>query len=79
MHFQNALVFFLGTLLNIVYAQTQVSVSYDQVYDNAAEPIVNIACSNSFGSLTTLGQIPAFANVCALSISLPLALFSSTS
>jgi len=66
MHFQNTFIF-LGTFITNVYAQTQVSVSYDQVYDNAAEPIANVACSNSFGSLTTLGQIPAFANVRTLS------------
>ena len=64
MHFRNPVIF-LGAFAT-AYAQTQVSVSYDQVYDNAAEPIANIACSGSFGSLTTLGQIPAFANVCDL-------------
>jgi len=62
MQLQNTFIL-LGAFLTRGYAQTQVSVSYDQVYDNAAEPIANIACSNSFGGITTLGQIPAFANV----------------
>lgn len=62
MRFPNTFIV-LGSFLITTYAQMQVSVSYDQVYDNAAEPIADIACSNSFGSIISLGQIPAFANV----------------
>jgi len=62
MHFQT-FTLFLGAILTTVFAQTPVSVSYDQGYDNANFPISEISCSNSFGSATTLGQIPAFANI----------------
>ena len=54
----------IGAFVTVVYAQTPVSVSYDQTYDNGAFPIAEVACSNAFGSATTLSQIPAFANVC---------------
>ncbi|KAH8592095.1 allergen Asp F13 [Bisporella sp. PMI_857] len=53
----------VGALVSVAHAQETVSVSYDENYDNPSLPIDNIACSNAFPGLTTIGQIPAFANL----------------
>ncbi|GBE82789.1 Protein SnodProt1 [Sparassis crispa] len=48
-----------------ILAQTSVSVSYDTTYDNSAEPLSNLACSDGANGLehygyTTLGSLPDF-------------------
>ncbi|KAG1786613.1 Cerato-platanin [Suillus plorans] len=47
---------------------TQVQVTYDNFYDNAATSLSNVACSNGANGLltkgfTTLGSLPSFPNV----------------